>query len=239
MPHIEDVLFHALGQDGDQYRFGAALDFADPDPQEFDCSGLVAWACARAGVEPTLPHSAFMQAQICTRAEVMLSVADGVATRGALLFKLPNVTDVLALTSRPEGAHVAWSLGNGTTIEAASTKWGVGSFTSDPARRDWTHAAFLPGVVYDTKARLQPATTRSDEEDEMTQVAYFRGASEGEVHIYAICGAIAKHLSPEALGLHRFFKTAEVGSIEHPLGKEWQDGVAIVDGPLQNVGRFV
>jgi cell wall-associated NlpC family hydrolase len=235
MPHIEDVLLHALAQDGDRYVFCAAVDFADPDPRDFDCSGLVSWACGRAGVAPTQPHSAFMQAQLCMRNSLEVTVEQAVATRGALLFKFPDVTDVLALTTRPKGAHVAWSLGNGTTIEAASPGWGVGTFSSNPKTREWTHGGLLPGVEYTDR----PQVDHTEMEEEMATLAFYQGINDGEVHAYVINGAIAKHLSPEALGLHRFFGTAAVGSLDKPLGKEWQDGVAIVDGPLQNVGSLL
>ena len=241
MIHIEDVLLHSLAQDGDKYVFGAAPDFNDPDPREFDCSGLVRWSLKRAGGSPALPHSSFMQCQICMKnvPTLEISIADGVATRGALLFKFLDdaerpITDVLGLTARPAKAHVAWSLGNGTTIEAMGSKWGVGTFTSDPAKRGWTHAGLAPGIDYGVRPQ-RSTTTQQPEEDDMSRVMFMKGVGKGEVHAYVVTGGVGKLLSPEALRLHDFFKTERLGSLTEPLGKEWQDGVAILDGPLRNV----
>jgi hypothetical protein len=38
--NIEDVLLNAVAQAGDRYEFGAAVNFNNPDPDVFDCSGL-------------------------------------------------------------------------------------------------------------------------------------------------------------------------------------------------------
>ena len=66
-----------------------------------------------------------------------ISVDEAIATRGALLFKFPGVTDVMALKSRPEGAHVALSLGDGRTMEASGRNRPVGIFKAH--NREWTH----------------------------------------------------------------------------------------------------
>ena len=238
MPTIEDVLLHSLAQAGDVYVFGAAVDFADPDPHEFDCSGLVQWSCDRAGVKPRLPHSSFLQARHCIANHTDTSVADGVATRGALLFKFTEGVDLMTITTRPATAHVAWSLGDGSTIEAASTKWGGGSFTSNVEKRKWTHAARLPGVDY----AVPPPPTPSDpkvankEDEEMAQVLFLAGADGGEAHPYVISGVTGKHLSPDALALHtNFFKTPTFGTATEPLPPVWKEALALLDGPLRNI----
>jgi hypothetical protein len=237
MPTIEDVLLHSLAQAGDAYVFGAAVDFADPDPREFDCSGLVQWSCDRAGVKPRLPHSSFLQARHCIANHTDTTVADGVATRGALLFKFTEGVDLMTIATRPETAHVAWSLGNGSTIEAASTKWGVGSFTSDAEKRKWTHAARLPGVDYAAPPPPIPTDpmVASKEDEEMAQVLFLSGAGAGEVHPYVISGVTGKHLSPDALELHQFFKTPTFGTPTEPLPAVWKEALALLDGPLRNI----
>jgi cell wall-associated NlpC family hydrolase len=232
MVHIEDVLLQSLAQEGDNYVFCAAVDFADPDPRDFDCSGLVQWSCQRRSVQPRLPRSSFEQARHCIQNGREIAVVDAVATRGALLFKFTPGIDLMTIKSRPETAHVAWSLGNGTTIEAHGPKTGVGSFSSNPTTRKWTHAALIPGVDYDDR---RPVPNNPEEEEPMPNVMYFRGPEGGQVHAYVVTGGIGKLLSPEALGLQCFFKTPVVGSLAEPLGKEWQDSIAILDGPLRNI----
>ena len=241
MIHIEDVLLNALAQDGDNYVSRVPPDFANPDPHDFDCSGLVAWACARSKVEPILPHSAYMQAQLCIKHDLEITVAEAFTTRGALLFKFLDenerpIEDVSALKDRPKFAHVAFSLGNGSTFEAASPTLDVLIFPN-AATRVWTHGGRLPGVDY--AQRPPPKQPDNDqEEEEMQKVAFYKGPADGEVHAYLVTGGIGKHLSKEALALHTYLEVTTVGSITEPLGKDWQDGVALLDGPLQNVGTL-
>ncbi len=68
----------------------------------------------------------------------------------------------------------------------------------------------------------------------MTASRIYEGP-DGEVHPYAVSGCIGKYLSPAALNLYKFVETPSVGSVTEPLGKEWQDGVALLDGPLRNI----
>jgi cell wall-associated NlpC family hydrolase len=213
-------------------------DVEDPDPEHFDCSGLVRWSCARAGLEPLLPWSAYQQAQRCVTHGTAISVDAALATRGALLFRFPGVVDVMALTSRPDGAHVAWSLGDGRTMEAMGRTKPVGIFNA--RHRSWTHGGRVPGVDYTAspsglQARALPISTTNQEEEEVAKILWFSGASAGEAHAYLVSGAIGKHLSREALDLHAMFRTEVVGSPQTPFGKAWQDGVALLDGPLRNV----
>lgn len=231
MPNIEDVLLHSLAQDGDKYVFCAAVDFADPNPRQFDCSGLVQWSCQRAGVAPFVPRTSFLQARHCIKNMQEISVEEAVATRGALLFKFTPGVNLMTITTRPETAHVAWSLGNGSTIEAANSKWGVGSFTSNPVTRKWTHGGLLPGVDYTTTT----SKGSKNEEEDMPQVMYFSGSQPGEVHVYVVSGVVGKHLSPDALNLHKLFQTPQAGSPTEPLPVQWSEGLALLDGPMRNV----
>jgi len=239
MTAVDDVMLYAVAQEGDRYQFGAEADFNDPDPSVFDCSELVEWSCARAGVRPRVPDGSWLQARHCRDQGTLVEVTDAVRTRGALLFRFS--ADPFTAAVRPEQAHVAWSLGDGTTVEAKGTKWGVGSWTADPAKRHWTHAGLIPGVEYPAGATLQsvdgndgaPAVD-GEEEDDMTRIVFYKGPA-GDVHPYAVTGAVGKHLSPAGLNLHVFFKTPTVSSATEGLGEEWQDGVALLDGPLRNI----
>lgn len=140
---ISEVVEVALSQEGDQYIFGAEASVSDSNPRAFDCSELVQWSCGRAGVDPTMPDGSWLQARHCNNHALLIPVADAIDIYGALLFKFDG--DPFA-GGRPSSAHVAFSLGDGTTMEARSSRHGVGTFTA--YGRGWTHAALIPGTVY-------------------------------------------------------------------------------------------
>lgn len=142
---IETIMTLLLLQDGDRYIFGTETDPLDPDPEAFDCSEIIQWACARAGVQPTVPDGSWIQARHCRNHNTIISVDAALNTRGALLFKFSS--DPFS-GGRPDSAHVAVSLGNGMTFEARSTRYGVGTWAA--TGRGWTQAALLPGVNYVT-----------------------------------------------------------------------------------------
>jgi cell wall-associated NlpC family hydrolase len=140
MTHIEDVLLCALAQKGDRYVFGAEVPLTAQDASAWDCSELVEWACGRAGVSPKVLDGAFNQwAQINAKGG-LTSVAEGINTRGALLFVGSGKG-----VGREAITHVAFSLGDGTTIEARGKKWGVGCW---PAANRFDFAGRIPGVDY-------------------------------------------------------------------------------------------
>jgi cell wall-associated NlpC family hydrolase len=118
---------------------------SDSDPDAFDCSELVEWACGRLGVKPKIPDGSWLQARHCAKRDTLRTPDEAVDIQGALLFRFKG--DPFS-GSRPSEAHVAISLGNGNTIEARGTKWGVGSFTVES--RGWTHAGLVPGITYET-----------------------------------------------------------------------------------------
>lgn len=149
--HIEDVLLHSLTQAGKRYIFGAEAQASDPNPTAFDCSELVEWSCARAGVTPRVPDGAYNQWRASKDARLFLPVDEGMRTRGALLW----VGDGTG-SGRDAITHVAWSLGDGTTIEARGSKWGVGTW---PSAGRFNFAGFLPGIDY------TPGHGRLDDEE--------------------------------------------------------------------------
>jgi hypothetical protein len=231
--HIEDVLLWAVAQAGDRYVFGAAIEFNNDDPNQFDCSGLVAWACNHAGVRPNLPHASWLQAKQCHDAKTDIAIDDAIATRGALLFGFTEGVDPFTATARPDHAHVAISLGNDRTIEAASQKWGVGTFSADKSKRKWTHAALIPNVDYTNRP---PPKDPDQEEEVANQLIYYAG-SDGAAHPYLVNGVTAKHLSPDGLNLAMFLGHKPQGdnSVDRPLTGGFLDCVAFLDGPLKNI----
>jgi len=119
----------ALQQAGDRYVFGAEASPSDPDPRAFDCSELVEWAAARAGISPKVPDGSAAQKAHCSSHGTLISVTQGINTKGALLFA---------------SGHVAISLGNGKTIEAMNPSQGVRQGTASASR--FSAAGKIPGA---------------------------------------------------------------------------------------------
>lgn len=114
----------ALAQAGDRYVYGAEAKATDPNPDAFDCSELVEWAAARVGVK--FPDGTDAQLKAVKR----INVDQALRIRGALLF---------------HPGHVAISLGDGRTIEAAGRKYGVRSMS---AGNRFTAAGLIPSLRY-------------------------------------------------------------------------------------------
>lgn len=134
MPYASDFVGLCLRQAGEQYVYGAEVDLGDPNPPgPWDCSELVQWATYRVGAP--MPDGSHNQLVFCQEHGTILAIDDAVHTQGALLFGQTS-----------SWHHVAVSLGNGQTIEARGSKYGVGSW--DAPGRGWTHAARVPGLDY-------------------------------------------------------------------------------------------
>jgi hypothetical protein len=148
MIDVETVVGLALAQQGDRYVGNAEASPTDPNPSAFDCSELVEWACARAGVTPTMPDGSWIQQRWCASQGQIISVDQALATRGALLFNhrddAGNPVD--PGPTCPPHAHVAISLGDGTSIEAMGTKFGV--LVASARNRSWTAGGLIPGCTY-------------------------------------------------------------------------------------------
>lgn len=134
---VQQFLREALAQKGNPYVFGTEVRMDDPDPESFDCAELVEWAASRVGVEIT--DGSWLQYRALHQKGASMSVEEALRTPGALLFSFSS--DPLASGSRPSQAHVAISLGNGQTIEARGTKWGVGTFDAESR---FKYAAVIP-----------------------------------------------------------------------------------------------
>lgn len=136
---LDRFLEVARAQIGDRYVFGAEADLKDADPEVFDCSELTQWAAEQAGVE--LPDGATQQYLHLKKLGMLVPVEEGRTLPGALLFSFdrePQLGD-----GRTPGAHVAISLGDGATVEARSSRDGVGQFSSNGR---FQYAAVIPGI---------------------------------------------------------------------------------------------
>lgn len=129
----------ALAQRGDRYIFGTEVGLDDPDPDAFDCSELTQWAADQAGV--TIPDGAMYQYLDLKQKGQLTSVDEALNTKGALLFYFSS--EPTPGGGRPATAHVAISLGDGRTIEARGTSYGVDEFGG--AGR-FNYAGVIPGM---------------------------------------------------------------------------------------------
>lgn len=147
MTHVEDVLLWAISDTGAEYVFGAETTVRDDHPHKIDCSELVEWSCAKAGVTPTVPDGSYNQFAFCQAHNLAITVDKAVHTRGALMF----ITESNGLIG-----HVVFSLGDGTTMEAKGKAYGVGTFSafSTTGRVRFDKAALIPGCDYSPRQPL-------------------------------------------------------------------------------------
>jgi cell wall-associated NlpC family hydrolase len=136
---VRTFLDSALAQTGDPYVFGANPRLDDPDPASFDCSKLVQWAAHRVGTD--LPRRALDQYLDLHGKGATISVDEAMRTPGALLFSFGSPP--APGSGDPHKEHVAISLGDGRTIEARGSAYGVGSWS---AANRFNYAAVLPGL---------------------------------------------------------------------------------------------
>ena len=142
---VRAFLDAALAQRGDPYVFGVEVDLEDADPRAFDDSELVQWTAHQAGI--TVPDGSFHQYLELKSQGRLVSVTEGLATPGALLFSFSS--EPTAGGGRPAQGHVAISLGDGRTIEARSTH-GVSEL---PAGDRFQYAGVLPALAAAEPAR--------------------------------------------------------------------------------------
>lgn len=134
---VGDFLSAALAQDGDRYVFGAETNLDDPNPDTFDCSELVQWAAAQAGIE--MPDGTMNQEPWLRQHGAQISLEEAINTPGALLYK---------------DGHVAISLGDGRTIEAMGSAYGV---KIGNAHGRFTRGYVVPGMDYSGGAQAAAA----------------------------------------------------------------------------------
>jgi cell wall-associated NlpC family hydrolase len=133
----------ALAQEGDSYVFGAEAGLDEVDPDTFDCSELTQWAADQVGV--TIPDGAMYQYLELKQQEQLLSVEEALQTPGALLFYFSE--EPTADGGRPSSAHVAISLGDGRTIEARGSDYGVMVVGAEENQGRFNYAGVVPEMA--------------------------------------------------------------------------------------------
>ncbi len=137
---LDTFMSAATAQEGDPYVWGASASANDADPDAFDCSELVKWAAARAGVD--VPDGTWLQYLHLKEQGALVSVEDAARTPGALVFRFSS--EPVPGGGRPSEAHMAISMGDGRTIEAKGLAYGV--VQDDIAGRGFEYAAVIPGL---------------------------------------------------------------------------------------------
>jgi cell wall-associated NlpC family hydrolase len=130
----------ALQQNGDRYVMGHEVGLDDADPDTFDCSELVQWAAHHVGVEIT--DGSWLQYLDLKQKDALMPVDEALRTPGALLFSFSEEPQFGG--GRPSQAHVAISLGDGRTIEARGSKYGVGIFEAGDR---FEYGGMIPGLT--------------------------------------------------------------------------------------------
>jgi hypothetical protein len=161
---IDSILSIAQSQRGKPYRVGGNWSAADANPPYFDCSELTEWACLRAGVPTRLAETTYLQYWQCKDARRVIPVAQGVSTRGALLFTFTDAhgaieppRDVASAERVLVRRHVMFSLGGGHGFGAMNAELGTRE-VADLSKV--THAALIPGVDYSPRPPTGGPATR-------------------------------------------------------------------------------
>jgi cell wall-associated NlpC family hydrolase len=162
---VQEFLNTALAQSGDKYVWAAEAKANDPNPSKFDCSELVEWTSSRVGLK--IPDGAWAQYRHLEKQGTTMSVEEAIKTPGALLFSFSSDP----LTGKPKAAHVAISLGNGKTIEAKGSEYGVGSW--DASEKRFSYAAVIPELAGPaTGTAPAPPTPQAHQTDTFTYRAH-------------------------------------------------------------------
>jgi hypothetical protein len=133
---LELWLLQLISLDDAIYRFGAEANPENPDPKLVDCSEAIEWSAARAGIRPKVPDGSQAQYNHALRWGCKLTVAQAIATRGAILVK-----------GAPNGVHhIEVSLGDGSTFGAHSHH--PGRTTYDVGRRIITPGYYDGGALF-------------------------------------------------------------------------------------------
>jgi NlpC/P60 family protein len=120
-------------------KVGGPYLWGGSGPTAYDCSGLVQAAAASIGV--SLPHNSQLIYGACMSAHTACTVETAISTYGALLVRAAGTL------GPSDGGHIAISLGNGQTVEAADVAVGI-IIGNDATTTNFNLAGLLPGVKY-------------------------------------------------------------------------------------------
>lgn len=235
MADVNTIIQLALAQVGKPYLFGAQPQSTDPNPSAFDCSSLVRWCCDRAGVAPSMPPLTYYQQIHCGLHGTLIGVEAAIGTRGALLINHRDRAGNPHTPSEPidpafySVAHIAISLGDGRTVEAANQVLDVCVRTA--YNRGWTAAATIPGIGSPSGA-VSPG---SDFPAPRTDMPYLQFGDEGPAVVQMQQKLIALGVSAElaaagATGRFRDKTNRAVRAFQQLVRNQSGDARMVVDG---------
>jgi cell wall-associated NlpC family hydrolase len=177
-------------------------------PDCYDCSGFVTRVLEHAGMPPgALPtNSADMARWLRRNERYRLSRTQARAQYGAIIV-------YGGINGYGPDGHVGISLGDGRTLEAASSR-GVAIYGFD--RLEWSDYFLAPDVDYNQPAPPAPIPPIQQETD---RVFLIRGNKTPEVYI---CNGVSKtHITAEAYPFWLFFMAGRPGGVDPTTRKEW------------------
>ena len=159
---VDYMVSEAVAQRGDTYRTSDIIDLHDPNPSIFDCSKLTEWSAYQAGVN--IPGTSYEQYLWMKEHGLLIPVDQAKHIKGALIFHFSS--EPVPGGGRPDEAHVAFSLGDGTDIEAWGDDKGVNVFDMNDR---FNYAALVPGLDYGpgvvSAGGVNPATVTEADTD--------------------------------------------------------------------------
>ncbi len=235
MADVETILRLAVSQVGKPYIFGSQPQSTDPSPPAFDCSSFVRWCCARAGVAPSLPPLTYFQQIHCITYGTIIPVDQAIGTRGALLFNHRDKAGQPHTPSEPVDpgfysvAHMAFSLGDGRTVEAANQVLDV--CVRSAYNRGWTAAGTIPGIG----SPSGPIAPGGDFPDPRTDMPYLQNGADGPAVVQMQQMLIALGVSGElaaagATGRFRDKTERAVRAFQQLVRNQSADTRMVVDG---------
>ena len=139
----QELINSALTHVGERYVWGAIVPKNNPNYKgPWDCAEFASWIVFQltgleVGYRDGNAYTGFWRADIPTKcSRITIDIAK--TTAGAVLLRYPN--------SKGLGGHIAFSLGNGKTIEAMNRNNGVKSGKIDG--RYWDVALLINGISY-------------------------------------------------------------------------------------------
>jgi cell wall-associated NlpC family hydrolase len=223
---LQEFLNVAVAQTGDHYVWGAHASFDDPNPSAFDCSDLVQWATHRVGIT-TMPRTAWEQYEYLHKGGHAIPIDQAIHTPGALLFSFSSDPD----TTHPGHCHVAISLGNGKTMEAKGSQYGVGSWAATTKR--FEYAAVIPELAGGSPTHAPVAPTPSA----ATPVTTASLVDQFEYRLRTDPSTMDSH--PAVLTASEHLTSAQPDPNHHepaPTEPSHDDGVAYVDDVVDHGG---
>lgn len=172
--NIADLARTRIGQ---KYVLGAKVHLANADwSGPWDCAEFISWACYHSYKQVVAVRPPNIQTgesysgwwyEDGQKLGTLISVKKALGTLGAILVRRPGDFGIKI-------GHVAISLGDGSTVEAHSSKVGV-AILPGAAKRSWTSGMTIPGVSYTTS----PATISGQPPTNLIELKspFMRGAA--------------------------------------------------------------